>query len=186
MITELDVEAIRDRRVSGAVDANPTNDAPRPRFFPAIDELKTKLALTDDQAAKISPLVDDAITNIRAAITATEYQRIGEIREATTDAITKLLAEGQRAPFNELVRLSFIGPPPKLLTPEEQRALAQRYGEIFDVFLKHRAAITRVTFWGLRDSESWRRRGSPLLFDADFQRKPAYDAVIAAAKKAGL
>ena len=54
------------------------------------------------------------------------------------------------------------------------------------MFLKHRAAITRVTFWGLRDSESWRRRGSPLLFDADFQRKPAYDAVIAAAKKAGL
>ena len=186
MITELDVEAIRDRRVSGAVDANATSDAPRPRFFPAIEELKTKLALTDDQAVKISPLVDDAVTNIRAAITSAEYQRIGEIREATTDAITKILAEGQRAPFNELVRLTLVGPPPKPLTPEEQRAQAQRYGEIFDVFLKHRASITRVTFWGLRDSESWRRRGSPLLFDADLQRKPAYDAVIAAAKKAGL
>jgi endo-1,4-beta-xylanase len=184
MITELDVEAIRDRRVSGAVDAN--NDAPRPRFFPAIDEMKTKLALTDDQAAKISPLVDDAVKNIRAAITAAEYSRIGEIREATTDAITKILTESQRAPFNELVRLALVGPPPKPLTPEQQRALAQRYSEIFDVFLKHRTAITRVTFWGLRDSESWRRRGSPLLFDADFQRKPAYDAVIASAKKAGL
>ena len=55
-------------------------------------------------------------------------------------------------------------------------------GEIFDVFLKHRASITRVTFWGLRDSESWRRRSSPLLLDASFQRKPAYDAVIAAKK----
>ena len=186
MITELDVEVVRDRRVSGAVDANTNGDAPRPRFFPAIDELKTKLALTDDQVAKIPPLFDAAATNIRAAITAAEYSRIGEIREATTDAVTKILTEGQRAPFNELMRLALVGPPPKPLTPEQQRALAQRYGEIFGVFLKHRASITRVTFWGLRDSESWRRRGSPLLFDADFQRKPAYDAVIAAAKKAGL
>ncbi len=82
--------------------------------------------------------------------------------------------------------VTLAGPPPKPLTPEQQRALAQRYGEIFDVFMKHRASITRVTFWGLRDSESWRRRGSPLLFDDNFQRKPAYDAVIAAGKKTGL
>jgi endo-1,4-beta-xylanase len=39
-----------------------------------------------------------------------------------------------------------------------------------------------VTFWGVRDSESWRRRSSPLLFDDNYQRKPAYDAVIAAAR----
>jgi endo-1,4-beta-xylanase len=76
-----------------------------------------------------------------------------------------------------------VGPPPPPLTPELQRALAQRYGEIFAVFMKHRQSITRVTFWGVRDSESWRRRTSPLLFDDHFQRKPAYDAVIAAAGK---
>ncbi len=186
MITELDVEAIRDRRVSGAVDANSGGDDWRPRFFPPIDDLRAKLALTDDQVAKIAPLVDAAVKDLRAAIAAAEYHRIGEIREAATDAINKLLTDTQRAPFTEQMRLSMIGPPPKPLTAEEQRDLAQRYGEIFDVFIKHRAAITRVTFWGLRDSESWRRRGSPLLFDANFQRKPAYDAVIASAKKAGL
>ena len=75
---------------------------------------------------------------------------------------------------------------PKILPPltaEQQRDLARRYGEIFAVFVKHRPSITRVTFWGLSDAESWRRRSSPLLFDDNYQRKPAYDAVIATAQK---
>jgi endo-1,4-beta-xylanase len=188
MITELDVEAVHDRRVSGAVDANANagGDTWRPRFFPPIDEMKSKLKLTDEQAAKITPLIDSAAKDIRAAITAAEYHRIGEIRETATDAINKILTAEQRAPYAELARLVMIGLPPKPLTAQQQSELAQRYGEIFDVFLKHRQSITRVTFWGLRDSESWRRRGQPLLFDDNFQRKPAYDAVIAAAKKAGL
>jgi len=69
------------------------------------------------------------------------------------------------------------------LTDAEQQALAKRYGELFDVFLQNRKAITRVTFWGLRDADSWRRQSSPLIFDDNYQRKPAYDAIIAAAKK---
>lgn len=186
MITELDVEVVRNERVNGAVGANTNGNAWRPRFFPEIEEMKTKLSLTDAQAAEIAPLVEHAATDIRAAVEAREFPRIREIRTATTDAIVKVLGESQKQPFEELMRLTLIGPPPKPLTPEQQRALAQRYGEIFDVFLKHRKSITRVTFWGLRDSESWRRRGSPLLFDGDSQRKPAYDAVIASAKKAGL
>ena len=186
MITELDVEVVRDRGISGAVDANSGADSRRPRFFPPIEELKTKLALTDDQAAQIAPLIDSAVKDIRAAITAAEYNRIGEVREVTTGAINKVLTEVQRAPFGALQREAMVGPPPTPLTPEQQRDLARRYGEIFDTFLKHRDVITRVTFWGLRDSESWRRRGSPLLFDANFQRKPAYDAVIDSARKAGL
>lgn len=186
MITELDVEAIHDRRVTGAVDANTGGNTWRPRFFPPMDEAKAKLLLTDAQVAALTPVIDEATKEIRAAITATEYQRIGEIREKTTAAIDKILSENQRTPYAELTRQAFIGPPPKPLTPEQQRELAQRYGEIFAVFAKHKADITRVTFWGLRDSESWRRRGQPLLFDDNFQRKPAYDAVIAAAKKAGL
>jgi len=187
MITELDVEAIRDRKVSGAVDAN-TGPAPeRPRFFPAIEELKAKLTLTDAEVTQITPLLDQATKDIQAAIAVAEYSRIREIRTATLDAIGKLLTDAQRAPFTEMTRVppwERAGPPPPPLTAEQQRDLAQRYGEIFDVFMKHRQAITRVTFWGLRDSESWRRRGQPLLFDDNFQRKPAYDAVIASAKKA--
>jgi endo-1,4-beta-xylanase len=186
MITELDVEVVRNERVSGAVGANTNGNARRPRFFPEMEEMKTKLSLTDAQLAEITPIIEGASADLRTAITARKFPRIREIRTATIDAITKILNEPQRQPFEELMRLALIGPPPTPLTPEQQRALAQRYGEIFDVFLKHRQSITRVTFWGLRDSESWRRRGSPLLFDGDSQRKPAYDAVIASAKKAGL
>jgi endo-1,4-beta-xylanase len=79
-----------------------------------------------------------------------------------------------------------VGPPPPALTDDEQQALAKRYADIFAVFLKHRAAITRVTFWGLRDADSWRRGSSPLIFDDNYGRKPAYDAVINAVKIAGV
>jgi GH35 family endo-1,4-beta-xylanase len=181
VITELDVEAIRDSHVTGAVGANTGSAAPpRPRFFPEMDNLKTKLRLTDAQVAQIEPLLEKATKDIGVAITTGEFHLIGETREATSGAVAKILTESQRPAFTELMSVPFGGPPPPPLTPEQQRELAQRYGEIFAVFLKHRESITRVTFWGLRDSESWRRRSSPLLFDDNFQRKPAYDAVIAA------
>ena len=149
-----------------------------------MDSLKTKLALTDAQVAQIEPVFDKATKDIGAAITAGEFSLIGETREATSAAVAKFLTEAQRPTFTELMSAPFGGPPPPPLTPTQQRDLAQRYGEIFAVFLKHRQSITRVTLWGLRDSESWRRRSSPLLFDDSLQRKPAYDAVIAA-KSAG-
>jgi endo-1,4-beta-xylanase len=65
-----------------------------------------------------------------------------------------------------------------------QRALADRYAELFKVFMKHRGTITRVTFWGVGDGDSWLNRGRnnyPLLFDRNYQPKPAFDAVIATA-----
>lgn len=69
-----------------------------------------------------------------------------------------------------------------------QQALAQRYAELFAVFLKHRDLISRVTFWGVTDGDSWRndwpvkgRTSYPLLFDRNGQPKPAFDAVIRAA-----
>ena len=68
-----------------------------------------------------------------------------------------------------------------------QRALADRYGEYFGMLLRLRREglpIGSVTFWGVTDRDSWltgfRREGSyPLLFDAEKQTKPAFDAVYA-------
>lgn len=71
-----------------------------------------------------------------------------------------------------------------------QQALAQRYAGLFRVFLKHRDVITRVTFWGVTDGDSWLnnwpvegRTSYPLLFDRNARPKPAFDAVLQAAKE---
>lgn len=70
-----------------------------------------------------------------------------------------------------------------------QQELARRYAALFGVYLKHRDAITRVTFWGVTDGDSWRnstpvrgRANYPLLFDRAGRPKPAFDAVMQAAR----
>jgi endo-1,4-beta-xylanase len=66
------------------------------------------------------------------------------------------------------------------LPDDVQQALARRYADAFGVFLKHRDDITRVTFWGVSDGDSWLDRGRanhPLLFDRQRQPKPAFDDV---------
>jgi endo-1,4-beta-xylanase len=71
------------------------------------------------------------------------------------------------------------------LPAEQQEALAKRYGDVFEVFVKHADKIDRVTFWGVHDGHSWRndwpirgRSDYPLLFDRKLKPKPALDAVI--------
>lgn len=179
-ITELDVTAIRGASVSGAVGFSP---GPRP--FPNIEQLKTQLALTDAQVAQITPLVASATRDIQAAVAESDFQKVGQLRTAGADAIRKLLTEAQQAPFNVLVAPPNAGRGRALapLSGEDAQAQAKRYAEIFGVFLKHRDAIERVTFWGLRDSDSWRRQFHPLLFDDAYGRKSAYDAIIATREK---
>ena len=59
-----------------------------------------------------------------------------------------------------------------------QEKMAQQYGDLFKVFLKHRNAVKLVTFWGVTDTDSWRSNGHPLLFDGNWQPKLAFRAVI--------
>lgn len=37
-----------------------------------------------------------------------------------------------------------------------------------------------ITVWGVRDNDSWRPQGNPLLFDSSFKPKAAYNQVLAA------
>ena len=70
------------------------------------------------------------------------------------------------------------------LVSEADNKLTAAYVGIFRAFLKHRDSVQMVTFWGANDANSWRANGKPLLFDGNSQPKPAFDAVIAEAKKA--
>jgi endo-1,4-beta-xylanase len=67
------------------------------------------------------------------------------------------------------------------LVEDTDQRLAEQYARLFKAFLKHRS-VKVVTFWGINDGVSWRRSGKPLLFDTDDQPKPAFDAVIRAAR----
>jgi endo-1,4-beta-xylanase len=55
--------------------------------------------------------------------------------------------------------------------------------------MKYKKDISRVTFWGVNDGQSWLngfpirgRTNYPLLFDRNFKPKPAFFSVIATAK----
>jgi endo-1,4-beta-xylanase len=70
------------------------------------------------------------------------------------------------------------------LVDNANQRLADAYAGIFRAFVKHRDSVKVVTFWGVNDALSWRASGKPLLFDGSNQPKPAFEAVIAEAKKA--
>ncbi len=67
---------------------------------------------------------------------------------------------------------------------EADRLQAEAYANLFRAVLKHKQAVTMVTFWGANDAVSWLGRGRPLLFDGNNQPKPAFDAVIRVAREA--
>ncbi|MCP2027541.1 endo-1,4-beta-xylanase [Flavobacterium sp. HSC-32F16] len=78
-----------------------------------------------------------------------------------------------------------MNPYPKALPDSVQTQLAERYASIFKLFLKHKDKISRVTFWGVYDGQSWLndwpikgRTNYPLPFDAALRHKPAYDSIL--------
>jgi endo-1,4-beta-xylanase len=78
-----------------------------------------------------------------------------------------------------------INPYTKELPDSMQQKLATDYANLFNLFLKYSDKISRVTFWGVNDGQSWLngfpvpgRTNYPLLFDREFQPKPAFYRVI--------
>jgi endo-1,4-beta-xylanase len=117
-----------------------------------------------------------------------ETPTIDEIEQA----LTELHGTGLKVMYSELDinMLPPAGPntDPALANPytsglpdEKQQQLARRYADIFGVIVKHRDWVSRVTFWGLSDADSWLNRGRmnyPLLWDRQRQPKPAFQAIV--------
>ena len=66
-----------------------------------------------------------------------------------------------------------------------QQQLTHRYADLFTVLVSHRDEISRVTFWGVTDADSWLnfwpikgRTAYPLLFNRDGRPQPAFYAVL--------
>jgi endo-1,4-beta-xylanase len=53
------------------------------------------------------------------------------------------------------------------------------YVTVFDSCIKLTQCVG-VTVWGVRDPDSWRASNNPLLFDASFNAKSAYNALVKA------
>lgn len=74
-----------------------------------------------------------------------------------------------------------------------QALLTEQYASLYKTFVRHADKIDRVTFWGIHDGSSWKnnwpvrgRTNYPLLFDRQYQPKPAFEAVLrTAAQNAG-
>ena len=74
---------------------------------------------------------------------------------------------------------------PNKLPNSVQDQLANRYQRIFQLFLKHKDKIDRVTFWGLTYENSWLndfpikgRTNYPLLFNRQYKPKKAYKHIL--------
>ncbi|MBK8950985.1 MAG: endo-1,4-beta-xylanase [Chitinophagaceae bacterium] len=78
-----------------------------------------------------------------------------------------------------------MNPYPSGLPDSMQVKLTKSYEDLFSLFLKYKDKISRITFWGVNDGQSWLngwpirgRTNYPLLFDREFKPKPAFFKVI--------
>jgi endo-1,4-beta-xylanase len=123
---------------------------------------------------------------VDAAIAA--FSKLG-IKVNFTELDIDLLPRATRADTAEITAKAAasaqLNPYANGLPDASQQELAKRYASLFAVFLKHKSAISRVTFWGVTDADSWLnnwpvpgRTSYPLLFDRECRPKAAFYAVI--------
>ncbi|HEY9510399.1 MAG TPA: endo-1,4-beta-xylanase, partial [Verrucomicrobiae bacterium] len=120
--------------------------------------------------------------------TLTDFRKLG-VKVMVTELDVDVLPSRNFDPSAEVSRResgsATLNPYTNGLPPKVEQELADRYAQIFAVFLKHRDILERVTFWGVTDGQSWLnnwpiqgRTSYPLLFDRKGLPKSALDAVI--------
>ncbi|MBN2021147.1 MAG: endo-1,4-beta-xylanase [Sedimentisphaerales bacterium] len=111
------------------------------------------------------------------------------ITELTIDVLPNA-AKYEGADIKMMARMEKkLNPYPDGLPDDVQQRLADRYAELFGIFVKHKDKISRVTVWGIYDGKNWLndwpikgRTSYPLLFDRNYQPKPAFFAVVKTAE----
>jgi endo-1,4-beta-xylanase len=117
-----------------------------------------------------------------------DYGELG-IKLMITELDVTVLPDAQRSRGADITRNASLrkelDPYANGLPREMQQRLAERYAELFRLFVKHADKIDRVTFWGVHDGHSWRnswpmrgRHDYPLLFDRQLKPKAALEAVL--------
>jgi endo-1,4-beta-xylanase len=78
-----------------------------------------------------------------------------------------------------------LNPYPDGLPEEMQKKHTDRYVDFFKIFIEHKDKISRVTFWGIHDGQSWKnnwpipgRTNYCLLYDRNYNPKPVVNALI--------
>jgi endo-1,4-beta-xylanase len=122
-----------------------------------------------------------------------DYGELG-VKLMITELDVTVLPDASRAAGADIARKAEmrkqLDPYRNGLPADLQQRLAERYAELFRLFVKHADKLDRVTFWGVHDGHSWRndwpvrgRKDYPLLFDRHLQPKMAFDAVIQTANR---
>jgi endo-1,4-beta-xylanase len=98
----------------------------------------------------------------------------------------QIIGQGMTHPQFQLEEFkNYLDPYTKGLPADIQAKLTERYRDLFQIFYKKRDKIDRVTFWGINDGMNWKndypipnRTNYPLLWDRNYQPKPALKAVL--------
>jgi endo-1,4-beta-xylanase len=131
--------------------------------------------LATPTTAEIQAVFDDiAASGVKAMIT-----------ELDVDVLPRDAASAGADLDNRASRTDANDPYRDGLPVAKQQELAKRYADVFALFVKNKAVLTRVTFWGVTDARSWLnnfpvrgRVNHPLLWDRDGKEKPAFSAVL--------
>lgn len=136
-------------------------------------------------AAEDSTITAFADLGVKVAITELDIDVLPRVtRENTAEISARANPEACSCRLNPYV----AGMPDSL-----SNALAERYAQFFALYARRSDVVRRVTFWGVTDDDSWLndwpmrgRTNHPLLFGWRGEAKPAFHAVIQAARREGV